>query len=455
MSARPQPTAQRVAEFVREHGLLAGVRRLRVGFSGGADSTALLVLLRGLHPAIEAVHLHHGLRGPDADADARWCEEFCAVRGVPFASARLDVPGHRRAGESTEEAARRLRLEHWAATTPAGDAVALGHHLDDCLEDLLLRLTRGANTGGLTALRPFAEICGVRIVRPLLCLRRAHIEQFLAEQGIRDWRCDASNADPVHRRNAVRHQWLPLLRHTVGHDLGLVRSLEALREDADCLSELALGHLDAVHDLVALRRLHPALLPRVLRGWLRQETGRDWVVPRQAVLRLRHELGRPFRCPRRVPLGQDRYAELSPDGLRLLGDWPAVEPRRWDWRRCPRLELPEVRVALTAHIETPDGPVATPRDRLTELFSVAALEDTLEVRAWQPGDRLVPFGRRRPVKLQDLFGKARVPCDQRPAVPVVLCGGQILWVPGVRRAEFGRVSPHGGAVRLRLHRAEL
>lgn len=454
MSARPGTVTARVAAFTREHGLLAGVRRLRVGFSGGADSTALLVLLRELHPDLEAVHLHHGLRGADADADAAWCDAFCATRGIPCVAARLEVPRARRAGESTEEAARRLRLEYWAATTPAADTVALGHHLDDGLEDLLLRLTRGANASGLTALRPLTELCGVRIVRPLLCLRRREVEAFLADVGIADWRRDASNADPVHRRNAVRHQWLPLLRQTVGHDLGLVRSLEALRDDADCLTELALGHLGAVRDPEALRQLHPALLPRVLRAWLHQETGHDQIVPRQAVLRLRHELERPLERPRRVPLGQGACAELGPEGLRLLHERAAVASRPWPWRLWPELSLPEIQAVLSARPVTPEDNPRAPADRLTEHFAPAALADTLEVRSWQPGDRLVPFGRRRPVKLQDLFSKAHVPRERRSGIPVVLCRGTVIWLPGVRRAEFGRVPPGSAAVCLRLRPAE-
>jgi tRNA(Ile)-lysidine synthase len=450
VSARLAQFSERVAEFAREQDLFTGVQRLRIGFSGGADSTALVLLARRLHPEIEAVHLHHGLRGSAADADALWCRQFCARRDIPFTSEMLAVPRFRRAGESLEEAGRRLRLEYWAATTPASAAVALGHHLDDCLEDLLLRLARGANASGLTALRPRTEVCGVRIVRPLLCLRRVEIEQFLADQGTTDWRRDLSNDDTSLRRNAVRHQWLPLLRRTVGHDQGLLRSLEALREDADCLLELAHDHRAAVATPEALRRLHPALLPRVLRLWLRQETGRDWVLPRQAVLRLRRELDRRPAAPCRIPIGQGRHLELCPNSLRLVSAGPAVAARLWAWRRHGRLDLVEIGAALTAEL-MPGGDKASPqREPLTELFAAEALEETLHVRCWQPGDRMVPFGRRRPVKLQDLFGKAHLAREQRYRLPLVLCADTIIWVPGLRRAEFGRVQPGEAAVCLRF-----
>jgi tRNA(Ile)-lysidine synthase len=299
-------------------------------------------------------------------------------------------------------------------------------------------------------MRPVADLCGVRILRPLLCLRRNEIERFLAEQGVRDWRQDATNADTSLRRNAVRHLWLPLLRRTVGHDEGLRRSLEALGEDADCLAELARECLGTVHDSQALRRLHPALLPRVLRLWLRQETGQDWVMPRQAVLRLRRELARLDGARRRVPIGQGCHLELGPAGLRLVSRGPAVAERSWSWRDCPRLELAEVGAVLTAETVA-DGAAALPsRGGNAEIFDADALGPTLTVRSWQPGDRMVPFGRKRPAKLQDLFTNECLPRDRRRCVPLVLSGGTIIWVPGVRRAEFGRVRPDQAAVRLRL-----
>jgi len=449
MALSDMPLPERVAGFCREHGLLAGLRRVRVGFSGGADSTALLLVLRGLAQPLEAVHLHHGLRAAGADADALWCAQFCRERGIPFTAARLDVPGRRRPGESTEEAGRRLRLEYWRETTPAGEAVALAHHLDDCLEDLLLRLARGAHSGGLTAMRPLAEVCGVRILRPLLGERRADIERFLVAQGVTDWRRDPTNADTALRRNAVRHEWLPLIRAAVGHDQGLCRSLEALRDDADCLAGMARQALDAVTCPADLQRLHPALLPRVLRLWLSRETGQDWVVPRDTLLRLRQELHRFAGRPRRISAGRNRLLQLDAAGLHLLPVPVRLAARRWSWRQSPSLELPEVGAGLCAGVVADGGSALAARGRDGEVFAAEALAPELEVRAWEPGDRLVPFGRSSPVKLQDLFTAARVPRLDRSRYPVILSAGTIIWVPGLRRADFGRACPGRPAVVLR------
>ena len=144
-----------------------------VGFSGGADGTALLL---GMHQAntgvFTAVHFHHGLRGAEADADEAWCRTFCATRSIPFISKHLDVPYNTRRGESCEEAARRLRLEAWQALSQGKKPILLAHHADDAIEELFLRLARGSNTSALVPLKPVRKLHGLTILRPLLSFRK-------------------------------------------------------------------------------------------------------------------------------------------------------------------------------------------------------------------------------------------------------------------------------------------
>ena len=440
---------ERVRAFVREHGLLDAVADLRVGFSGGADSTALLVILCELFRGerFTAVHLHHGIRGRDADADAVWCEAFCREHGIPFESVRLDVPSRRLSGESLEAAARRRRLDYWRMSAGAdGVAVALGHHADDAVETLLLRLTRGSNVSGLVALRPLRFVGGVRFIRPLLVLRRVEIEAFLRACGIREWCEDRSNRDVRLRRNAVRHRWLPVIRESLeGDDNGLLRSLDALADDADFLeAEACLVQVRTPRDLA---RLHPALLPRVLRRWIAGQLGHDVLLRRDAVVRVREELARrEVLQPRRIPLGDGIVVVVTPDSLRVERGWGPLVHREWPWRVQPVLEMPECGMRIEAAVvsDSVKAPgcaleAAMNVEAVEEVFAESALPDILTVRGRMPGDRLVPFGRRKPVKLQDVFVNAGVPREWRDAVPVVIAGGEIIWVAGVRRAEFGRV----------------
>ena len=447
---------QRVRTFIAAHQLLPETGRVLVGFSGGADSTALLLILRELAARLTAVHLHHGLRGAAADRDRFWCRRFCRERGIPFRSARLEVPRHRQPGESLEAAARRCRLEWWRAHAGPDDVVALGHHLDDALENLLLRLARGANSSGLAGLRPARSVNGVRLIRPLLCLRRIEIEAFLREAGIADWCEDCSNADTRLRRNAVRRSWLPLMRKTVGHDRGLTATLEALEEDAAFMEAEAERRLASLADIAELRALPPALLPRVLRLWLRAETGQDVILARSSIRRLQQWLARSPVPASRIPIGHGLRLHVAGGRLQIAGGEQRLLPRRWHWRRQPRLELPEAGLTLIAAAPAAAsgrGPWAAEAGA-TEYFAAGDLPAELVVRAWLAGDRMRPFGAGFEKKLQDIFTDARVPRSRRALVPVVLAGERVIWLAGVKRAEFGRLHAGRGrsaaVVQLRL-----
>ena len=293
--------------------------RIFAGFSGGADSTALLLLLAESAPGrVTAIHFQHGLRGAAAERDATWCRKFCETRKIPFKLVRLPVLRTKRPNESLEEAARRCRLEKWRKLVAPDDVVALGHHADDPLEEMLMRLARGANVSGLVGLRPERVVEGVRFVRPLLGLRRSEIEAFLKSAGVRKWREDASNADTTFRRNAIRHKWLPMIREDVGHDKGLRASLEALELDADFLEAEAARRLPLTKTLADWRALHPALLPRVLRLWLRARLGRDVVPLAAGVRRLRTKLARKPAGIRQIPLGDGLSIGVSKRGVEVV-----------------------------------------------------------------------------------------------------------------------------------------
>ena len=191
--------------------------RLAVGVSGGADSVALL---RTLHQhaatlglVLHAAHLHHGLRGAEADADLEFVRDLAAQLGVPFYESRVDAAAEAaRAGESIEEAGRRLRYA-WCRTlltnTPL-DAIATAHTHDDQAETVLGKFLRGAWTEGLSGIHPVVEFPEGRILRPLLGATRAQVEAYLKALG-QGWREDSSNRDPPFTRNRIRHELLPLL----------------------------------------------------------------------------------------------------------------------------------------------------------------------------------------------------------------------------------------------------
>ena len=190
-------------------------KKIRVGLavSGGADSTALLVLmseLRATH-GFEAVVLHvdHGLRKESA-ADAAFVERLAARFGLPFHAFRTKVV--RRKGESVEMAARRVRLGFFSDCMKRLhlDCIATGHQMEDVAETFLLRLARASGVEGLAGLKPVSFVEGIVFIRPLLNVSGADLRAFLRSRGL-SWREDATNADTSIPRNKVRHVILPFL----------------------------------------------------------------------------------------------------------------------------------------------------------------------------------------------------------------------------------------------------
>lgn len=455
---------ERIDAFLSDHGLLPTAHRgkLFVGFSGGADSAALLLALHQLRQPCIAVHFHHGLRPSAADRDRAWCEAFCSTRGIPLEAVSLAVPEHRHSREGLEAAARRCRLDAWRQRCTKTDVVALAHHRDDALETLLLRLLRGGNTSALIGLRADRTLAGVRFIRPLLGMRKSDLTEFLRENSVTDWCEDASNRDTTIRRNAVRHRLLPLVREIADGQAGLEHSLTRLAEDAETLETTARDADQTVQDSAeALADLPPALLARVVRRRCDASAPSQETAPALTAAtheRLRAALATPAHEERRIPLGNARFLILTPNRRFKVANATELDlklrERSWDWRNTPALSLPEVGCELRNE-HCPPGttetmPNADETGGVAECFNPEALPDSLYVRSRRPGDTMVPFGGSHHAKLQDLLVDAGIPKHRRDSVPVVEASGTIIWVPGVRRAEFARVRPDGRSVCLRI-----
>jgi len=222
---------------------------LECAFSGGADSTALLILGVAARCAVVAHHVDHGLR-PSSGHEAANARTIADAVGVPFVEYRIHVDP----GPNLEARARAAR------TSALPDNVATGHTLDDQAETVLANLLRGAGTGGLAAMRPSA-------CKPLLSLRRHETEELCQAFGLRPVH-DPSNHDASFRRNRIRHELLPLCDRISDRDVAplLARAADLCRQDDDMLDDLSVA-IDPT-DAVALRDASPVLAVRALRSWL-------------------------------------------------------------------------------------------------------------------------------------------------------------------------------------------
>ncbi len=251
---------------------------LAVGYSGGADSTALLLACAQKWPGqIIALHVHHGLQLA-ADDFADHCQSVCAALGIPMRLHRVNAK-HRR-GESPEDAARRARYQGFYALVQAGQdeqaihSIAIAQHADDQIETMLLALSRGAGLPGLSAMPQHWIRDGLNYHRPMLQVSGAALRHWLAEQGV-GFVEDPSNCDERYTRNRIRAQLMPALQQCFGHFRDtFARSARHIAQAQALLYEVAQQDLLQVGTPPKIRKLQILSAPRlanVLRHWLKMQ----------------------------------------------------------------------------------------------------------------------------------------------------------------------------------------
>ena len=257
---------QKVRQTMDTHHMLETNEPVLVALSGGADSVALLLALTELEIPVSACHLHHGLRGAEADRDEQFCRSLCAKLGIALTVRHADAAAYaREVHESVETAARNLRYAFFAEIAD-GRRTATAHTADDNLETVLFHLARGSGLDGLCGIPPVRE----GIVRPLIACTREEIEAFLAFRR-QEFVTDSTNLQPAYTRNRIRQEVVPVLRALNPQAAETVSALTArLRTDRDYLEEQAQALLSqAAQDggwrAELLADAHPALRTRALR----------------------------------------------------------------------------------------------------------------------------------------------------------------------------------------------
>jgi len=229
----------KVLSEIRKKDMIKAGDRVTVGLSGGADSVALLCILKQLENelgiAVSACHVNHNLRGEESDRDQEFCRQLCEVRGIPFETISVDVIGFcSENGLSTEEGARRLRYQAFESLKNT-DKIATAHTMSDNAETVIINLSRGSSIDGLCGIPPVRG----NIIRPLLCCSRKQIEDYLKEMN-QEFVTDSSNLTDNYRRNKIRHNVIPVLKDfNDSLEETIARNSEVLREEKELLASMA------------------------------------------------------------------------------------------------------------------------------------------------------------------------------------------------------------------------
>lgn len=330
-----------IKRYIEKNQLIRPGDGVVVGLSGGPDSVFLLYALHTLQArmgfTLRAVHVHHGIRGAEADRDESFSEKLCAKLHIPFQAVHVAAPAYAaQQGLSLEEAARILRYEALEAarqqlTTPIA-WIAVAHHLDDQAETVLHNLVRGAGLRGLAGMENRRN----HVIRPLLSIKREDILKWLKQNKIA-YVTDSTNADPHYTRNRIRSTVLPELREINPEASAHIAHSAALLREADAyFHALALQYVDAHATLT----VPPVPLPEsdtpgegtIPRPSALAETGAEGATEVPAEATILRSIALPVTELKAYPelVRQYVYSEL----LRRLGtplkDWSAVHYRDID-----------------------------------------------------------------------------------------------------------------------------
>ncbi|MCF3944455.1 tRNA lysidine(34) synthetase TilS [Oceanobacillus alkalisoli] len=440
-----------VRSFIKKHQLLHKGARVLVGVSGGPDSVGLLHLLvkwrKSWELDIHALSLNHQLRGEEAEADFTYVKNMCESWGIPFHGASFDVQAFAdKEGLSTEVAAREIRYKFFKEKMNAleADYLALGHHGDDQVETLVMKLVRTASSQafqGIPVTRPFGK--GM-IIRPLLAVTKGAIESYCAENGIQP-RIDATNFERTFTRNYYRHQVVPLLKDRNANIARTAQHLSAtLAEDEAFLQKEAKSAVQevvifekekqqATLEINLFKKYDQSLQRRAFHLILNYlyET-----LPNQ----LSYEHEEQFLTLIRSPMGN---ATLDfPLGLKLNRAYNKLT--FYFEANNPGQQFFHLTLAIPGKTNLPDGSVLTAtytvtRDKATPYSLYIPVEKVtfpLHVRTRKDGDRMSWKGLRGSKKLKSVFIDAKVPLHKRASWPIVVDDeDHILWLIGLKKSK--------------------
>ena len=378
--------AERVSGFLDSFDLKG--RRVAVGLSGGVDSVVLLHLLDackdGYGFSLRAFHVHHGLSA-HADRWTQFCRRHCGSLGIPFQSSRVRVAKARAGLEAAARAARYAAFRRLDC-----DFLALAHHLDDQAETVLMNLLRGAGVRGASGMPERAQLGDKVLLRPLLSVSRKEIQRFAVDEQL-EWVEDESNADEALTRNFIRLRVGPLLATR------FPRWKESLARAA---RHFAAEELDA-----------RALLREYLRS-------RGLEAPSEA--RLVEMLKQLTSGGARTALRHDGTVLRVYRGSVLLDTPQAVAFSTLEWNGEPRLRIPQL-----------GGELRFRRARGEGIAVDSSKESRYSIRLRSGGERLQPDPKRPRRTLKNLFQEAGVPPWRRERLPLLFCGEDLVWAPGL------------------------
>ncbi len=442
---------EKVNQFIQKHELIKKGSTIIVGVSGGPDSLALLHYLyhNQKESTIITAHVDHMFRGDESEEDLRYVKEFCEINQIPFESIQIDVTSYKKEHSlSSQVAAREVRYHFFneIMRKHKADYLALGHHGDDQIETILMRLVRGSKGVGYAGMqvnRPFS--CG-SIIRPFLAVTRADIEEYCREWKLSPRR-DPSNDKDDYTRNRFRHHILPFLKQeNPAVHARFLQFNQYMTEDNEVLDELTIEKMNKVmkrnEDNEVEIEIPPFLeMPKSL-----QRRGIQLILnylykelpPSLSAVHIDNLL--TFLASSH-PSGELQF----PAGLRIVKSY---ESCTYTYSDCEKHVSPyRLQIDTPGLYKLEDGSEiksqvwrSYPRGPIGN-DSFVIDPDTIQlpifVRTREIGDKMRLKGMNGSKKVKDIFIDEKIPLRRRDLWPIVEDKqGKILWLPGLKKSSY-------------------
>lgn len=432
---------KKIEEYILKNNMIHQGERILVGVSGGADSVCLLDVLNCLSPklqcSLKVVHVNHLLRGTEAECDELFVRRLCERYELPCICIQKNVREmSEQLGISLEEAGRKARYEIFDSMEDI-DKIAVAHHGDDQAETVLYNIIRGSSLKGAGGMRPVRD----KIVRPLLCVTRKEIEQYLKERGM-EYCTDSSNLENEYTRNKLRNTVIPFLKEEINpavcanlngfaeqlreyYDYVALQAREAWKQYCEGEDVLALDveGLKTEHSVIRREVIMMAL--KTLAGTAKDFTGKhveavEELLDRQVSKQVHLPYGIvAMRCYQKIVIKYDRtvFEESVPFGDYGEEDFQfsiMEKPEGFQWEKFT--------------------------NDYTKVFDYDKINVNLKLRKRMPGDYLIMDDSGRRKRLKSYFIDEKIPQSTRDKVWILADGSHVLWIVGYRTSAAYKVS---------------
>jgi tRNA(Ile)-lysidine synthase len=440
----------KVLNTIKKFNMINKGDNLLIGVSGGADSICLLHILDKLKQELEidihVVHVQHGIRGKEADEDAKFVENLCLEKGIKFNVYYFDVKKLAKESKlSEEEMGRKVRYQVFKEASTQFDAnkIVLAHHMNDNAETIIINLLRGTGIKGMGGIRPVRD----NIIRPLIECSRLEIENYCLNNHI-EYRNDYTNNMEIYTRNKIRHTVIPYIQNNFNQNFigNIVNTASIFRSEDEFIENIVIDYMknivkantkEYIIDLDRFMELDIVIKRRLIRqilGQIRSLKDIEYKHINQIVQLADKQVSKRINLPKGL-IAKKTYNSIV---IKFLGE-NKDKLIDYEIKDLSPIYINE----LDKHIEfklIKDKKNNIPKNLYTKWFDYDKIKYNLKVRSRESGDIIAIKGINGTKKLKKFYIDCKIPKEDRDTIPLLADGQNIIWIIGYRISEEYKVT---------------